>query len=62
MHGILVRPRAQIINEDEKPSNFFCNLKKYHYSSKIITSKPDMDDGKSVTDQFEILKKPKNIL
>ena len=36
MQGILVRSRAQIINEDEKPSNFFCNLEKYNHSSKII--------------------------
>ena len=58
MQGILVRSRAKIINDDEKPSNYFCNLEKYNYSSKIIP-KLDMEDGKSITDQFEILKETK---
>ena len=40
--------------DDEKPRNYFCNLEKYNYSSKIIP-KLDMEDGKSITDQFEIL-------
>ena len=26
MHGILVRSRAKIIEDDERPTNFFCNL------------------------------------
>ena len=28
MQGYLVRSRAKIIEEDEKPTNFFCNLEK----------------------------------
>ena len=58
MQGILVRSRAQIIEDDEKPTKFFCNLEKHNYSSKIIR-KLVMDDGKTITDQFEILNKIK---
>ena len=28
MQGILIRTHAQVTEEDEKPSNYFCNLKK----------------------------------
>ena len=58
MQGILVRSRAQIIEDDEKPTKFFCNLEKHNYSSKIIP-KLVMDDGKTITDQFEILNETK---
>ena len=34
MQGVLVRARAN--EEDEKPTNFFCNLEKHNYTSKII--------------------------
>ena len=58
MQGILVRSRAQIIEDDEKPTNYFCNLEKHNYSSKIIP-KLDTEDGKTITDQFEILNETK---
>ena len=54
MQGILVRSRAQIIEDDEKPTTFFCDLEKNNYSSTIIP-KLVMDDGKTITEQFKIL-------
>ena len=58
MQGILIRSRAQIIEDDEKPSNFFCNLEKHNHSSKIIP-KLDLDDGRTIKDQSEILNETK---
>lgn len=58
MQGILVRSRAQIIEEDVKPTNFFCNLEKHNYASKVIP-KLETCTGKVVKDQFEILKETK---
>ena len=54
MQGFLVRARAKIIEDDEKPTNFFCNLEKHNYTSKIIP-KLEPNNGKIVTDQHEIL-------
>ena len=36
MHGHLIRSRAKIIEEDEKPTKYFCNLETHNYSNKII--------------------------
>ena len=58
MQGVLVRSRAKIIEEDEKPTTFFCNLEKYNYTSKIVP-KLETDDGKIITDQHEILNETK---
>ena len=58
MHGILVRSRAKIIEDDEKPTNFFCNLEKHIFTSKIIP-KLEKNDGKIITDQIEILNETK---
>ena len=59
MQGILVRSRAQLIEDDEKPTFFFfCNLEKHNYASKIIP-KLEKNDGKIITDQFEILNETK---
>ena len=58
MQGVLVRARAKIIEEDEKPANFFCNLEKHNYTSKIIP-KLETNDGKIITDQQEILNETK---
>ena len=58
MEGVLVRARAKIIEDDEKPTNFFCNLEKYNYTSKIV-SKLETNDGKIITDQFDILNETK---
>ena len=54
IQGFLVRARAKIIEDDEKPSNFFCNLEKHNYTSKIIP-KLETNNEKIVTDQHEIL-------
>ena len=35
MQGFLVRARAKIIEDDEKPTNFFCNLEKHNYTSNL---------------------------
>ena len=58
MEGVLVRARAKIIEDDEKPTNFFCNLEKYNYTSKVV-SKLETNDGKIITDQFDILNETK---
>ena len=58
MQGFLVRARAKIIEDDEKPSNFFCNLEKHNYTSKIIP-KLETNNGKIVIDQHEILNETK---
>ena len=36
MEGMLIRSGARWIGEGEKVSKYFCNLKKRHYTSKII--------------------------
>ena len=36
MQGYLIRSRTQITEDDEKPTNYFCNLEKHHCTSKII--------------------------
>ena len=58
MQGFLVRARANIIEDDEKLSNFFCNLEKHNYTSKIIP-KLETNNGKIVIDQLEILNETK---
>ena len=58
MEGVLVRARAKIIEDDEKTTNFFCNLEKYNYTSKIV-SKLETNEGKIITDQFDILNETK---
>ena len=54
MQGILVRSRAQLLKMMKKLTKFFYNLEKHNHLSKIIP-KLVMDDGKTITDQFEIL-------
>ena len=58
MQGFLVRARAKIIEDDEKPTNFFCKLEKHNYTSKIIP-KLETNNGKIVTDQHESLNETK---
>ena len=54
MHSILVRSRAKIIKDYEKPDNFFCNLEKHNFTSKIIP-KLEKNDGKITTDQVILI-------
>ena len=58
MQGILIRSRAQIIEEDEKVTNFFCNLEKHNYTSKLIP-KLEKQNGEIISDQFQILNEAK---
>ena len=54
MQGVLIRSRAQMIEDDEKPSQFFCNLESRNCFNKIIP-KIEKDDGHFINDQDEIL-------
>ena len=58
MQGHLIRSRANLIENDEKPSKYFCNLETQNFTSKIIP-KIQKQDGKVITDQTEILKETK---
>ena len=58
MQGILIRTHAQIIEEDEKPSKYFCNLENNNYSSKIIP-KIENEDGSFIKEQDAILEEAK---
>lgn len=59
MQGILVRSRANIIENGEKPSQYFCSLESRNYTSKTITI-IEKDNGQLITDQKEILNETKN--
>ena len=58
MQGHMIRSRAQIIDNDEKPTTYFCNLETYKALNKIIP-KLERLDGSSVTDQHDILNEAK---
>ena len=58
MQGILIRSRTQIIEEDEKVTNFFCNLEKHNFTSKLIP-KLEKQNGEIISDQFQILNEAK---
>ena len=52
MQGYLVRSRANIIENGEKPSQYFCNLESHNYSSKIINV-IEQENGEHITNQKE---------
>ena len=54
MQGYLVRSRTNIIENGEKPSQYFCNLESHNYSSKIINV-IEQENGEHITNQKEIL-------
>ena len=58
MQGILVGSRAQLIKDDEKPTDSFL---KHNYASKSIP-KLEKNDGKIITGQLEILNETKHEL
>ena len=58
MQGVLIRSRANIIENDEKPSAYFCKLESYKFASKIIP-KVQKDNGQIITNQHEILDEAK---
>ena len=55
MQGILVRSRANIIENGEKPSQYFCNLESNHYTSKVMNVL-EHENGEIITKQKDILK------
>ena len=54
MQGLLIRSRAQLIEDDEKPSQYFCNLETHNCFNKIIP-KIEKEDGSFINNQDEIL-------
>ena len=58
MQGILIRSRAQLIEEDEKPSKYFCNLETHNCLNKIIP-KIEKEDGSFINNQDDILNEAK---
>ena len=58
MQGILIRSRAQLIEEDEKPSKYFCNLETHNSLNKIIP-KIEKEDGSFINNQDDILNEAK---
>lgn len=59
MQGILVRSRANIIENGEKPSKFFCNLESHNFTSKVINV-IEKENGETITNQKEILCEARN--
>lgn len=55
MQGYLVRSRANIIENGEKPSQYFCSLESHNYTSKVINV-IEKEDGQIITNQKDILK------
>ena len=58
LNGHLIRARAQVIEDGEKPSNFFCNLETHNFTSKLIP-KLRKSNGDFITDQNDILNETK---
>ena len=54
LKGSIIRSRAEWIQFGEKPSKLFCNLEKYNYTTKTITSLTT-DDGLILDKQVDIL-------
>ena len=59
MQGFLVRSRANIIENGEKPSQYFCNLESHNYTSKIIHV-IETERGQTIINQKEILRERNN--
>ena len=55
MQGYLVRSRANIIENGEKPSQYFCNLESHNCSSKIINV-IEQENGEHITNQKDFFK------
>ena len=54
LQGFLVCSRANIIENGEKPSQYFCSLESNNYTSKIINV-IEKENGEMITNQKEIL-------
>ena len=59
MQSHLVRSRATIIEDDEKPTRYFCKLESYTNASKIIP-KLEQSDGSFLINQEDILNEAKH--
>lgn len=59
MQGHLIRSRANLMENSEKPSKFFCSLESHNYSSKII-HKLENEHGELINDQNQILLEVRN--
>jgi hypothetical protein len=49
----MVRSRAKWIDEEGKPTNYFCGLESQNFASTIIP-KVEKEDGTIINNQFEI--------
>lgn len=54
LKGAMIRSKVKWIDEGEKPTEYFCNLEKRNYTSKII-QRIETEDGETITKQEEIL-------
>ncbi|KAK6171730.1 hypothetical protein SNE40_018168 [Patella caerulea] len=55
MKGVVIRSKAQWIEDGEKPSKYFCNLELNNFMNKTI-QRVETGNGNTITDQKEILK------
>ena len=54
LRGHIIRSRVQWLNEEERPSRYFCSLETRSYIEKTV-KKIKSDTGKLITDQKDIL-------
>ena len=59
IEGLLVRSRANWINEGEKPTHYFCNLENRHFINKTV-SFLERSNGEVIENQTDILKEVEN--
>ena len=59
MNGIKIRARINWLKEGEKPTKYFCNLEKFHYTEKTI-KRLQKDNGDIIFDQTTILEETSN--
>ncbi|KAK6191103.1 hypothetical protein SNE40_002848 [Patella caerulea] len=55
MKGVVIRSKAQWIEDGQKPSKYFCNLELNNFMNKTI-QRVETGNGNILTDQKEILK------
>ena len=59
LKGVMIRSRAQWLNEGEKPSKYLSSLEKHSYTEKTVR-KIITDSGSVLTNQKDILSEIKN--
>ena len=55
----MIRSKAQYIDQGEKPTKYFCGLETHNYVSNIL-GQLEKEDGRTLTEQSEILKETEN--